>query len=399
MEPDREGHLKDSLYRDAQQSRHYAQSYALSPVSPDEDDVETSVARLYGELLGQLGRQAGYPKLYRRAWETLVQLLLNKDWVTLSYVDGIFHEALPRVPIHDITAVLRDHAHEFSVWHLKTVLYVWSRPPSPIGSVIGDGAKNLLSLVEIAGVFINMTPQEATLRLAQSQLDNMNTLPYLFRISTTDPGAIAMSFLAPVSGRVLHKRFLTVESLEPFLSSSSNLYRLLVEGFMRSMAGGGSDQNKEIDMNTLILVMRQLDPKLSEPIVRSKLRRIDTLLSVTSSDTSLTSLASLAYETLRSTFFPSAAPKMLTPKTLEERIGVTPSYTSSYVSMSSTVYSMLPFNIGSGGTIDDSKNASRSMPALPCFTCQCEEAVTKEIDNNRLYCSTACYEDDYVLCY
>lgn len=379
------GFLKDSLYRDAQQSRHYGHGKVVTPL--DQRNVEQSVVTTYSELYAHLARQSGYPKLYRLGWELLIQLALARDWLTLAIIDQIFDVALPNTAKSDINAVMRDHAHEFSPWHLKAMLYVWSRPPKH-GGIVPDNRENLLSLIEISSAFINMTPQEATLRLAQAHLNNMNALPYLFRLSTTEPGAIALSFLTPVSNQVLHKRFTHIDALAPFLSGENNsvvdIYHLMVQGFVAYLLAGRLHE-ATLSMDELVLVMRQLDPKLTESTVRNKLRRVPVPLTDSS-----------AYETLRSHFFPSLSQRLLTPQSTEERVGVTKSYTGSYVSISSAVglgyQQQLPY-------LMKTATMQGEIPELPCFTCRVREATRKETDNNRLYCSDVCYDDDSVLCY
>jgi hypothetical protein len=369
--------LLDSLYRDAKQSQHYGKEQVKNITLSQTNANDTEwIARVYETMGESLKRQAGYPRLYREAWITLSLLVANKSWATLLEIDQVFDAALPDTPHTVIEGVLRDHGHQFSAWHLKTVLYEWSRGGS---TILNETKKreDKLSMIAASNAFVNMTPQEAQVRLAQTHLNNLSSLPYLFRVSTTEPGMISLSYLTPVSNRALHRRYSGGgNALASLLMLSGDIEKNPVDIY-RLMVAEMLDDSDQYGVDSLVLLMRKLDPSLADHAVRSRLSRVQLSSSLLPS--------TQVYPLLRRLFFPHITTKLVAPQNIEERVGLTQSYTDSYVSLStSSLHSLYAM--------------TRSLD-LPCHNCLEKEAAIKEPVNNNLYCDQRCYDDDFVLCY
>jgi hypothetical protein len=333
------------------------------------------VSAVYQALLEKAQRVPGYPYLYRQAWLLLLRALQGEQWHTLHDIDTVFQLVFPDNNSSDIEAALRQEL--ISPWHLKAVLYAWSRLPDavdvddthPATLNNRERAAELLGQVSACHAFINLAPQEAALKLVRASLDNGRGAPYLFRLSTTEPGVISLSFLGPVSGQVVHHRLRSGALLELY-ARTANLYATLVD------EATTRDHIDAVDGTALLIMMRKIDPHAKSQLLslamRQRYGRGDDAPVVHHRD---------VYRELRRVFFPSGGE--ITTRQLVPLLSdmATDSYRDSYVSLSSPA----------------------SYVVASCFNdaCGSTELTHKDELSHRLYCQRPeCYQLDYVVkCY
>lgn len=361
-----------------------------------DQHVETlqQVEEAYQSALVKAQNTAGYPHLYRRAWQMLVSALRNQQWHLLNDIDRVFGLVFTGGGSNGISEeMIRDQHHEISLWHLKAVLYAWSRlPPAGSSSINAptvrlntqQQAEVLLSQASAAQAFINMSPQEAQIKLIRYSVDSSNDTvqPFLFRLSTTEPGMISLSFLTPLSNKVVHQR---VRNIHAFLvdgdgraGGEPNIYNIMIEEFL-----GDSNNNAMISPTDLLILLRKLDPYADAHFMQQKMNAANQPVE-----------RHHAYATLQRLFFPRLkTTHQLVPQSDADRAGLTDSYKDSYVSISSRV-SLL--GVGVDGA------ATTTATTLYCFNADCgsTELTYKEVLSNRLYCGNEwCPLMDYVNCY
>ena len=336
--------LTPTLIRDAERVRRYART-ARSTV-----ESLAQASEVYRSLLRESERKNGYPRLYRDAWELLCNCLERTDWQTLAEVERIFDRIDTVGNKSDVNLTLDRTDLNFSVWHLKWVLYAWSHQPGQ--------SENLLALVDFTRAFVNMTPREADLRLVAARMDTARTTrstrPYLFRLSTTVAGTIALTYQAPISGKVQHVR-LAPGALLAALIETGDLYSVLVESQL-------PEGKAVLDGADLALVMAQLDYAIDRRAVADQLRDVRAIGRAE------------VYPLLRERFFAQQTALQLAPSSTAEKIGVTESYLSAYVSLSLS-------------------------SLTTCFQCRSPTLALLAPLDNRLYCKQECYDTDWVNCY
>jgi hypothetical protein len=305
--------METSLIADAQ--RFYPQTTSI-------DDV----VALYERMHEQYSKKAGYPRLYLEAWRLLITLIKEDR---LCEIDTVL----------DSGVTIEDGA--FSLWHLKSYLYLWSHYNR-------DNAERLLRLLRDRRLFINMTPDEAHQHLVTSLLAHKsNVKPYLFRLSTTVPGLITLSYIGPVKNTTYHRR----------ITDPELVYRLMNQDFYETLLG--SPRSEMCDINVMKEMMRQIDVDAPlEKLVKEVDNRQFEYINV--------------FPRLKSIYFDKARPMLLVPVTNDEMMGVTSSYIDSY---------RLESNVSQ------------------CFHCHSPHLKYKDNINNSFYCSDQCYQLDYNKCY
>jgi len=367
-----------------------------SLVKDQHVDTLQQVEEAYQSALVKAQHTAGYPHLYRRAWQMLVSALRSQQWHLLNDIDRIFSLVFPgdggEEMLRENMLSSQQQHQQISMWHLKAVLYAWSRLPPAGGGGGGMNASTvhlnthqqaeaLLSQASAANAFTNMSPQEAQIKLLQASVNDDTVQPFLFRLSTTEPGTISLSFLTPVSNKVAHQRVRNIQAfMEDQEDGSVDIYRIMIGEFLGGSGGGGGNTNGMLSSTDLLIMMRKLDPHADARLLQQKLATVHQSVE-----------RHHVYATLRRLFFPHLRARQLVPQSEADRAGLTDSYRDSYVSLSSLVVPL--------GTADGNVTVTTT---LYCFNAECgsTELTHKEVLSNRLYCSDEwCPLMDYVNCY
>jgi len=344
------------------------------PGSPrDELEEQQFIVDTYESILRRMLQRRGYPRLYRCAWKLLIQCVSAGDWTTMRVIYNVF-----RVALADEETGWLDQAsgtaERISVWHLKAVLYCWAylvdarelgQDSSYDAALLEPGrrraepeARQMLKSIASVHCFLNMTPEEAHQRIdveTQAQHGIGVARPYLFRTSTTLPGAMALSFVSLGANTALDMR-VTVEAAM-LISGSRDLYADLVIGSM--------SEARYYDVDQMVSLVQPLFGK-----AHYNGEKAVSLLVAT-----LKGGRIAAYETvvakLRQTFWNGVRTRQAEPQSTEERLGLSKSYTGCYASLF----------------------------AQCCFTCRSCMANIEEPLNMQVYCSQECYDKDFDRCY
>jgi hypothetical protein len=278
-------------------------------------------------------KKAGYPALYLKAWELLAS---GEHQAAIDHVFDFF----------DLSNETLQENSKISFWHLKAVLYAWLDNTT-------DNA--VLTTLKERVVFINMTPQEAESRLyAAQKYDNM-IKPYLFRISTTLPGVITLSYITPYSNKILHKRLKNIDHVNQ-LKEEKNFYHTLIKQSVDVVVG-----NKLLyNIDDIKKVVNTIDPSAPLDLLKDSLWSPEYMKH---KELELNSIIRL----LLNLYVKKATTLRLYPKETNEVLGITKSYITSY-----------DFSV-----------------AISCSFCYKDTVTIKEPINNAFYCNDECYRQDY----
>lgn len=348
MEPD-SSYILDSLSNDLERLH---QKVGLPRLDKQTDRKDYSLS-ICIQMRENRSRKTGYPRLYLLAWDILIDSLrLGNDYSTLKIIHGIYQ----RLGIHDEVGL---ELGEVSLWHLKTVLYCWAylRNNEDITAPrrAGVDATALLDCIASTKAFINMPPDDAALKILSSQT-RKDTKPFLFRISTTYPGSIAISFLTPVTNEISHMRVNDPIDIMAMLSDGdATIYHSLWNRLTKGKT--------YITKGEAALYTKQLDYRMGDRAIQSFLSSLYGPMDKNSSYK--------VYEALETKFFGGIVPQHIPAQSLGDKLGITDSYRDSYTL---------------------SSNAT-------CFQCKTFGTVIREPLGNKVYCTNDCYLKDCGKCY
>jgi hypothetical protein len=395
---DRKDQLLSSLVRDA---RRVAQHFGFGGDDGGEDysdpqKATTFIALVYKQVHGVLKNQAGYGHLYQEAWRILSQAAEHQHWNALSDIDALSG------------SVGEDFAHHFTTvpishWHIKTIVYAWSRANHHHGKI-------LLDRMRMFNAFINMSPREAELRLVKTSINNEATTRryFLFRLSTTVAGVISLSYMTPMTGRVAHVRIADEKHAEMFTQLLAHDNDIGAELLYRALV---HDDTGAISATGCTIAMRKLDPFASASLIERRL-----VQHFQKQHRSRTEGGATVYDVLRELFFADVSWTIqLIPEGVRDRLGLTDSYVDTYVNTDaphrrgsskpgSFGMSTDVTNTGSPTTTTSTTTTTTTSIhslSLLCFRGACRSSELGFMDelSNRLYCSEDCCARDSVNCY
>lgn len=325
---------------------------------------KSHLMRVYEILIKRAANKKEFPRIYRWAW-VLLSKAIEKDDSTL--LDRIYHIYQRMNFAYDS---LRESG-QFSEWHLKSILYCWLYCPEegPLSTKrrSDQSADRLILRVTQCQAFLNLLPKEAEKKLTTQRLNDYASSfqrPFLFRLSTNDPGVITMTYRTPISDRPVHRRIQDEAEISLWLENEQSLYKTLFEIFTTRR---GSLVNAE----TLTLSMKNdlIDPYLNDSemaYIRSKWRERlgEKEISLTEDGQCFALFVELFYSKL--------VELAILPITQAEQLGLTDSYLHSYR--------------------ENSTNQSSA-----CLTCFKENA--KFYECGRSYCNTYCHDIGVALLY
>jgi hypothetical protein len=341
----------DSLVGDLERLRYQV----ILPRLEEWTDRKERALSICRQMREKQAKKAGYPRLYLLGWDVLVDSLrLGNDYSTLKIIGGIYKRLVKdsEVGLEGIEGI--------SLWHLKTVLYCWAYMKNSDSTVstprkLVTEATTLLDCVSSSGAFINMTPDDAILKILGSQ-NSLEVRPYLFRISTTNPGSMSITFLTPVTNQIAHMRIDRPDDVMIILDRGEG-------SFYSSLWSYLSRGKTYINRIEAAFTMHQLDNRMDNKV-------INTFLSSLYSQTELKDSQEV-FTTLLKKFFSRITPLYIPSQILQDRLGLTPTYKNSYT---------LSGNI-------------------TCFQCSSFNTLIREPVNNSIYCTDQCYRKDWVKCY
>jgi len=335
------------------------------------------IVGVYTSVGDHLGRKKGYARLYRVAWKLLVSCVTKGDYETLDTIYTIYREMFVGEDQSwvDGEELFHNAAKNVSPWHLKAVVYCWAYLKDSVelgrGGATQDealltperrrtkeDAMPLLRALARAGCFLNMNPEEAEAKLRyqlKHDISARHQRPYLMRPSTSVPGLVTLTLVTVLSKRMLHIR-LSPEDL-PGYTDSEDLYA--------SIAMRTAERGKREGWYTPIMLMDIM--KSQEPVLTGEQR--NRWLQVLMGHTEGVQYGAIAL-ILRRTFWEKVSTYQMAPVTREEKVGLTLSYAHSYE------------------TLEHSQ----------CFSCEKPPSIQEPLDS-RIYCSSGCYEKDFVKFY
>ena len=353
--------LIDSLALDIDRLQYYVDMSDLDAELRASEYKKERILYIGEKMREKQTKKTGYPYLYLLACDVLLHAARWRDYTTLETINGI----LLRIGVSDEKdLVLLDD--KISLWHLKSIVYCWAYMYANDKITVSSPRRTnkdatvLLDSVKSSRAFLNMTSDDANVKLLGAQASytgKKKPKPYLFRLSTTIPGSITLSFMTPSTDEPVHMRINKPEyTMDVLGGGEKNLYRTLLSDVLLA--------NKKIrTVDDIAMAMNKLDFRLSPTSIRSTLSQfygpeklVDTIT---------------VYEYMEKVFFPNTAPKHIGATTLEEKLGLTPSYKDSYVSSSFTA----------------------------CFHCSSIAVTIREPVNNRIYCTDSCYIKDWRKCH
>jgi len=373
METTREAALTERLFEDARTLRPGDAARWSDPIC--------GILAAYGAMLARAVRTPGYPRLYRMAWLLLVKSVGQGAWETLERVDEIYAALAHGIEYGD------DCAHPLSLWHLKAVVYLWAylrdereQPAAEDDAVLyppdgGDAwrtreeAAQLLRSALDARAFFNMSPRDAENRvlLWDAHQDARFARPYLLRLSTTLPSLATLTYVTPRTRRVAHRRLQAASALD-LMGDLCVLYEQLAHEASAQCLPTG----EYLDARLAVQVLARLEPRQErrhaewEELVRRAMGE-DRVMH-----------RSALVPLLARTFWPRLSSFQLAPEARAELLGLTPSYTESYLSL-------LP-------ACDDAP--------LPLHCAECTEPPTVRDElNNQIFCGAGCLAVDRERCY
>jgi hypothetical protein len=381
MEPgttDPASQLLPLLLEDAYQ---FGASYTL--IELEQEYQLQFVVDIYERQATRLSAQPGYPRLYRCAWKLLAQSVAERDWATLQLIFDVQRVVNPEtVSWLDCIAGTREL---ISPWHLKAVLFCWAylRDDRALGQSeqhdetllaqrrTQEEAEKWLALVAPLRCFLNMEPREAHQALDGAREDNDYHRPYLFRLSTTLPGLVTVSLLAPLSRRPIDQRLSPQEAQD--LVQSADLYAAL----LRNRLGARHDDVRhKYNVNALVDLMRTMEQARHFDQAHFQ-QRLQTVMPAQQVEFSLSHSISI----LKRAFWNRVSSHQLLARTVEECVGLTKSYCASYEAIA----------------------VSPNQQQASCFSCHRrplrQSQTLREPLNGQLYCSEPCYAVDFEQCY
>jgi hypothetical protein len=365
MQSEQAPHLLTSLLADARQF--------ASPFD-ESGDAEPFIAATYQATGNRLAQRPGYPRLYRCAWKLLQQCVAQREWDTLQRVFDVMRVAQEETDWLDTCDVI-------SPWHLKAVLFCWAYLCD--ARELGQGAEFDAALLERRRsqedaecmlralhplqCFLGQTPQEAHARLEAALCDFER--PYLFRLSTTLPGFVTLTLLAPLSKRPLDMRVSPWEAQQ--LAAARDLYTRLCQRRMH-----GAHEQTVYGVQAIVeLLLRPLE----QPRYFDAARLACRLRDVAPPDRADIPSARVC-GLLKRAFWNRVHSRQLVAQTAEERVGLTTSYAASYA------------------TLNPLQLRARLSRCATCSSGGLQEHVREPL-NGQVYCSEQCYATDFRLCY
>lgn len=328
-----------SLLEDAEQLNVYVEDVLRTKHEGDHKYI----ARIYLAMYDKYESTKNYPVLHRVAWRMLYKTVSENNIVLLKEIDDIYKTLgiyTDELPINK----------KISYWHIKAFLYVWlyvnnvedldtRRPIEDVDA--------LINIIKEHNLFINLTPDEASRKLQSYRLSHINTLPYLFRISTTELGTITWSGVTISSKIVKHMR-----------SHHSNIKRLVKHGMVSVLLNDLLPKDELLTFKQIANVLPNIDPEIkTKPLVKEINGKQIARRNV--------------YSIVKKIYFKNDTILQLVPQTPEEKIGVTISYFNGYVVV-----------------IEDPS-------ILSCVHCLTSRATLIGKHTNAPYCSLLCYKLDF----
>lgn len=346
------------------------------------------ITGIYTEQCQLLATRPGYPRLYRCAWKLLASAVRERDWETLHHIFCVQRQALEHS--HDWLDCTASTQEKVSLWHLKAVLYCWAylRDARELGQGAqfdadllarrrpAEEAAQWLSLLRPLNCFVNMHPREAhdALEMERGGPEGDYHRAYLFRLSTTLPGLIAVSVLAPVSKRPIDMRLSPQEALQ--LVGCTDLYSALLKERLRNRQS--VDVRQGYDAAALADLMRTLEqPKYYDSQVF--LERMKTLIPTAQWTREFEMEHAIALT--RRAYWNRVSTIQLEAHTVEQRVGLSQSYVESY----------------------NRPSIVESFVGHSCFNCRRNDLPESEIIyeplNGQQYCGAPCYAEDFEKCH
>ena len=329
--------------------------------------------RLYEVLIKRAGAKKEFPRLYRWAWITLATAIERNDWDLLLTINQIYQRIA--LPIENLR-----ESGQFSEWHLKSILYCWLYLPSegPSGKERRgeDGVDGLVSLISRCHAFLNLLPKEAERKLTTTRLDNSASSfqrPYLFRLSTNDPGIITMTYHTPFSDRPVHRRIQNPEEdVTLWLENKGSLYRTLFDLAVREKLAENNGHPLLLRSENLVVFMKEpmIDPFMSDTrkaFIKKKLEK--------QIGEKRVSLDGKCFSLFYRLFYTDFVELLVEPATQAEQLGLSDNYLHSY-----------------------SENSTNSNDCLTCYK-ETSIAPIREAICGRTYCSSYCYNVSFTLSY
>lgn len=266
----------------------------ISGVPPSDYDDPVQYATEVYSVASHRAHTA--PQLHKQAWTRLAEYVAFRNWTTLDEIYGLFARLYP----YEERSLLSILPPGVSFWHIRCCLWVWA-----------ETRPERLKAVTALHCFLNMTPQEAEARLKHAH--TLNAMPYLFRLSTTKPGVVTLSFVTPL-GRIVHAR-LDEEAVQRFIAQSRDDVDLYTMLFNESWLKLG--QPVTLSAQELAVALQQLGLRvsLSEVFQYWGEARIE---------------SARVSETLAQAFYPGRHTVQLEARSLNELVGLTASYIAGY---------------------------------------------------------------------
>lgn len=334
-------------------------------------ESKTQLMRVYELLIKRAGKKKEFPRLYRWAWILMTKAIEQSNWSLLMTIHTIYE----RMDISNDDFLSNG---EFSEWHLKSILYCWLYLPSegPLDSLVRrseEGVERLISLVKLSHAFLNLLPKEAEKKLTSVRLNSRQgggdgqLKPFLFRLSTNDPGIITMTYRTPFSDRLVHRRIHQEEEILMWSDNKGNLYKTLFDIVIRERVS--SSIGTEGFMK--LLGENMIDPYLNDSTKSVMKKKLDGALEGKS-----IFLDKDAFTFIEKLFYTKFTQLLVESENNSERLGLTENYLHSYR--------------------ENSTNNNNN-----CLSCYKEVSIgaIRESICGRTYCGSYCYGVSFELSY
>ena len=360
------------LWLDAKRVVEY---HRLEHFLGDDIGSRAQLMRVYESLIKRAGTKREFPRLYRWAWIVLTKAIENADWNLLLTINHVYHRM--GLPVENLP-----ESGQFSEWHLKSVLYCWLYLPEegPLqGSGIRrseEGVERLISLVSRSRAYLNLLPKEAERKLIAERVNTHSSSfqkPYLFRLSTNEPGIITMSFRTPISDHLVHKRIHNESEIELWLENrETSLYRTLFYIVVDQKLVENAGNPILVNSDELLRLMRE--PMIDYYLTATQQTYIKQKLQKRLGEKQVL-LHRECFSLLYQLFYCKFTELQLEPENQAEQLGLTENYLHSYT--------------------ENSTNRNS------CLSCYKETSIgeIREAISGRTYCSSYCYGVSFSLSY
>lgn len=329
---------------------------------------KSHLMRVYEILIKRAASKKEFPRLYKWAWILLSKAIDENDSRTLLAINQIYERM--NLSFEDLR-----ESGQFSEWHLKSIMYAWLYLPEegPLSNKrrSEESVDRLILVVKQCQAFLNLLPKEAEKKLTSQRLNNHASSfqrPYLFRLSTNDPGIVTMTYRTPISDRLVHRRIQSDVEISIWFKNEKSLYRTLFDIF--SQRGGRNLLLVNVETLTRFMSDDLIDPHLNNSeigFVRSRLFK-----ELGEKEISLTE-GGQCFSLLTQLFYSKLVELVILPKNQAEQLGLTDSYLHSY-----------------------RENSTNQSPST-CLTCHKENA--KIFECGRSYCDNYCHNVGVALSY